>query len=57
MPQAARYRYYNATTRRLYIRRLGVVVESGEEFESPYEISDANFEPVKEPASPAKKED
>ena len=56
MPQVARFRYRNATTHRLYIRRLGLVVDPGDEFESPYEISDANYEPVTnaKPASPAK---
>ena len=58
MPPVVRFRYRNATTRRLYIRRLGVVVDPGDEFESPYEILDANYEQVTsaKPASPAKEE-
>ena len=58
MHRVARFRYRNATTHRLYIRRLGVVVDPGDEFESPYEILDANYEQItqKQPASPAKEE-
>ena len=55
MPQAASRRYRNATTRRLYIRRLGVVVDPGEEFDCPWPLDDASYEEVKQkaPASPA----
>ena len=42
--------YRNVTTRTLWVRRAGVVVESLGVFTCDFEINDANFELVKEPA-------
>lgn len=56
MPQAVNrtYRYVGVGQR--YIRRLGIVVKSGDTFECPWALEDANYEEVRErmPASPAK---
>ena len=41
-----KYRYVNNGRR--WIRRLGIVVETGDVFESPHELNDASYEPVKE---------
>ena len=53
------FTYRNASSRRLWIRRVGVEVDPGGTFQSPFEISDSNFErieeePKKEPVAPAK---
>ena len=51
--------YRNVSNSRLTIPRLGVVVEPGETFVSPFEIDDGNYELVKDKkaADAAHKED
>ena len=39
-------RYKNVSTRTLWIRRLGITVKPGDEFDSPHEINDATFEKI-----------
>lgn len=54
------YRYRNASSRTLSIFRLGVVVEPGGEFSSPFPIDDGNYElvtPKKRAGMPGKEED
>ena len=52
------FTYRNASSRRLWIRRVGVEVDPGGVFQSPYEINDPTFERVEDkksqPVEPAK---
>ena len=47
------FKYRNASSRRLWIRRVGVTVDPGEVFESPFEITYSTFERVKDEAKKA----